>query len=163
MEVEFKKLKKHATIPTKAHGEDSGFDLYAAEGWEIPAGSSAVIKTGIAVNLPEGYGAEIRPRSGVSSKTPLRVVVGTIDNGYVGELGVMVDNIQQQRLTLWQQIKVFFGGKAPEPEKFVVEYGAKIAQLVLEPIPDAKPVEVTSFSPKKSERGDKGFGSTGGF
>src|SRR5690625_3792789 len=90
--IGFKRLNDSATIPTKAHPTDSGFDLYASEDVIIEPGETAVVPTGIAVKLPEGYEAQVRPRSGVTAKTKLRVQIGTIDNGYAGEIGVIVDN-----------------------------------------------------------------------
>lgn len=91
--VGFKRLSDAATIPTKAHVTDSGFDLYASEDVIVEPGDTVVVKTGIAVKLPPGYEAQVRPRSGVTAKTKLRVQLGTIDNGYAGEIGVIVDNI----------------------------------------------------------------------
>src|SRR5699024_1491542 len=90
--VGFKRLSDNATIPTKAHPTDSGFDLYAAEDVIIEPGETAVVPTGIAVKLPAGYEAQVRPRSGVTAKTKLRVQLGTIDNDYRGGIGVVGDN-----------------------------------------------------------------------
>src|SRR5699024_8903208 len=93
--VGFKRLSDNATIPTRAHETDSGFDLYAAEDVIIEPGETAVVSTDIAVQLPKGMEAQVRPRSGVTSKTKLRVQLGTIDNGYAGDIGVIVDNMAQ--------------------------------------------------------------------
>src|SRR5690625_7789210 len=89
IKVGFKRLNDAATIPTKAHPTDSGFDLYASEDTIIEPGETKVIPTGIAVSLPAGYEAQVRPRSGVTAKTKLRVQLGTIDNGYAGAIGVI--------------------------------------------------------------------------
>src|SRR5690606_2226499 len=91
--IGFKRLTPDAVIPTKAHASDSGFDLVASADVIIEPGATVVVPTGIAVELPEGYEAQVRPRSGVTSKTKLRVQLGTIDNGYAGEIGVIVDNM----------------------------------------------------------------------
>src|SRR5690625_113393 len=91
--VGFKRLDESAIIPTKAHASDSGFDLYALEDTMIEPGETAVVPTGIAVKLPAGYEAQVRPRSGVTAKTKLRVQLGTIDNDYRGDIGVIVDNV----------------------------------------------------------------------
>src|SRR5699024_9980354 len=80
--VGFKRLSDNATIPTKAHASDSGFDLYAREDVIIEPGETAIVPTNIAVDLPAGYEAQVRPRSGVTAKTKLRVQLGTIDNDY---------------------------------------------------------------------------------
>src|SRR5690625_4790387 len=93
IKVGFKRLNDEAMIPTRAHPTDSGFDLYASEDVVIEPGETKVIPTGIAVKLPAGYEAQVRPRSGVTAKTKLRVQLGTIDNEYTGEIGVIVDNI----------------------------------------------------------------------
>src|SRR5690625_6556131 len=91
--IGFKRLNENATIPTKAHPTDSGFDLYASEDVIIEPGETVIVPTGIAVDLPKGFEVQVRPRSGVTSRTKLRVQLGTIDNGYTGEIGVIVDNI----------------------------------------------------------------------
>src|SRR5699024_12111405 len=87
----FKRLSDVAILLSNAHPPDSGYDLYAAEDVIIEPGDTAIVKTGLAVELPPGYEAQIRPRSGVTVKTKLRLQVGTIDNGYKGEIGVIVD------------------------------------------------------------------------
>src|SRR5699024_11703840 len=96
IKVGFKRLTKDAIIPTKAHASDSGFDIAASEDVIIEPGETAVVKTGIAVELPPGYEAQVRPRSGVTAKTELRVQIGTSDYGYAGEIGVIVDNIAEE-------------------------------------------------------------------
>src|SRR5690625_807459 len=93
IKVGFKRLTGDAILPVKAHPTDSGFDLFANEDAIIEPGQTVVIKTGVAVKLPPGYEAQVRPRSGVTSKTKLRVQLGTIDNDYTGEIGIIVDNI----------------------------------------------------------------------
>jgi dUTP pyrophosphatase len=157
--IEFKKLKKHAIIPTKAHASDSGFDIYASEEVFVPRGGSALVPTDIAIGLPPGYEAHVRPRSGITSKTPLRVQFGTVDNSYRGHLKVMVDNVEQEPRKNF--VEWLFGNKSRVPEGYTIEAGTKIAQLVIAPLPEFTGVEVTSLS--EGERGDKGFGSTGGF
>lgn len=140
--LQFKRLSDKAILPTKAHATDSGFDLYAAEDVFIPDGGMAVVKTDVAVLLPPGYEAQIRPRSGVTSKTKLRVQLGTIDNGYTGNLGIIVDNASQS-------------------EEYEVKQGAKIAQLVVQALPDFGTSEWYDGDLAETERGDGGFGSTG--
>src|SRR5690625_2829411 len=93
VKIGFKRLNDGAILPTKAHPSDSGFDLCASEDVIIEPGETVIVPTGIAVELPKGYEAQVRPRSGVTAKTKLRVQLGTIDNGYTGEIGVIVDNI----------------------------------------------------------------------
>lgn len=138
--IQFKKLNEEAIIPTKGHKEDSGWDLKILETTMLKPFETKVIPTGIAINLPEGYEAQVRPRSGVTSKTKLRVQLGTVDNGYHGDIGVIVDNI---------------GGTTVALDK-----GYKLAQLVVAPVSFMESEEVLEFS-NKTERGTNGFGSTG--
>src|SRR5690554_2706589 len=111
LEIGFKRLSENAVLPTKAHASDSGFDLYAAEDVIIEQGDTAVVKTDIAVVLPEGYEAQVRPRSGVTSKTKLRVQLGTIDNAYRGEIGVIVDNINSFSADNFVSLLTYIDGK----------------------------------------------------
>lgn len=166
MEIGFKRLSEHAVLPTKAHASDSGFDLYAAEDVIIAPGETAVVPTNIAVKLPEGYEATVRPRSGITSRTKLRVQLGTIDNGYNGDIGVIVDNIHVKtgRKTIGYRSLII--SDAIERADDIVEYGTyrirkgdKIAQLVVQPIPQTVAVEITELG--ESQRGEAGFGSSG--
>ena|SRR5690606_17048366 len=146
--IGFKRLTPDAVIPTKAHASDSGFDLVASADVIIEPGATVVVPTGIAVELPEGYEAQVRPRSGVTSKTKLRVQLGTIDNGYVGGIGVIVDNIAQ----ITEETDYIDGS-------YLINKGDRIAQLVVQRLPDVVAYEVAELG--ESERGEKGFGSTG--
>lgn len=138
--IQIKKLSEHATVPERRYEHDAGLDLFAAENEIIRNNETKVIKTDIAINIPEGYEATIRPRSGKTSKTALRVQLGTIDAGYDGPIGVICDcHIQ-----------------APF---YHVQKGDKIAQLVISPIVTPA-VEVVDTFDKHSERGTNGFGSS---
>lgn len=143
--VGFKRLSDDAILPTKAHPTDSGYDLYANEDVIIEPGETKVIPTGIAVKLPAGYEAQVRPRSGVTSKSKLRVQLGTIDNGYTGEIGVIVDNIESR--------PNYFG-------KHKIRKGDRIAQLVVQPLPAVEAYEIEGDL-EQTERGAGGFGSSG--
>lgn len=159
--IGFKRLNENATIPTKAHASDSGFDLYASEDVIIEPGETAVVPTGIAVVLPEGTEAQVRPRSGVTSKTKLRVQLGTIDNQYRGEVGVIVDNISND---IWSNAsRLLDNSYAKETlnksRGYLVRKGDRIAQLVVQYIPQVEAVEVTDLG--EGVRGDVGFGSSG--
>src|SRR5690625_1275503 len=92
VKIGYKTLNDDSILPTKAHPTDSGFDLYASDDVIIEPGETTIVPTGIAVELPAGYEAQVRPRSGVTAKSKLRIQLGTIDNGYNGEIGVIVDN-----------------------------------------------------------------------
>ena len=173
--IGFKKLAENAIIPTKAHATDSGFDLYAAQSVIIRPEQTVVVSTGIACVLPPEHEATIRNRSGVTAKTKLRVQLGTIDNGYTGDLGVIVDNINPTRYNLngttvsSSELLTVKGEAAIRPEgsttdfpvgTYIINEGDKIAQLVVTPLPAAAAYEITGEL-DGSERGDNGFGSTG--
>lgn len=139
--VKFKKLNPDAKIPAYAHRTDAGADIFAVEETTIPPHQTVVVKTGIAVAIPAGYEIQIRPRSGMSLKTPLRVAnaPGTIDCEYRGEVGVIISNT---------------GNLTQKIEKY-----DKIAQMVIAPVPMIDWEEVDELD--TTERGEGGFGSTG--
>lgn len=139
MELQIKLLNEDATLPTKAHKTDSGFDLYASKELIIEPGETAIVPTGVAVKFPSLWGGMIRPRSGMTAKTKLRVQTGTIDNDYTGEIGIIVDNIGQDEIK--------------------IDKGLKLAQMVLEYIPLADVKIVDEL--KHGLRGEKGYGSSG--
>lgn len=138
--IKFKKLHKLAFAPTKANPSDSGFDIYSDQNTYIAPNDTAVIRTGIQIALPHGYEAQVRPRSGVSAKTPLIVMLGTIDNGYRGEIGIIVKNV----------------GIKPH----AINVGDRIAQLVPVKIDEFFLEEVEDLD-YNTQRGVDGFGSTG--
>src|SRR5699024_8605743 len=124
--------------------------------------------TGIAVQLPEGYEAQVRPRSGVTAKTKLRVQLGTIDNGYTGEIGVIVDNTARKEPNVRQSGFMTIGDFWEFTEEgstnaiiftYKIRKGDRIAQLVIQRLSDVEAIEV--FDVGESERGSGGFGSTG--
>jgi len=140
-----KKLHSEAKLPTRAYEGDLGFDLYALEDMELPAVSEdggipvVLIRTGIAVEFPPGWGGFIKDRSSVAVKKKLHVIAGVIDNGYRGEIKVAIVNLSGR------------------PQK--VEKGERIAQLVpviLYPY-DIQEADVLS----ETQRGEGGFGSSG--
>ena len=158
--VGFKRLSDNATIPTKAHPSDSGFDLYAAEDVIIEPGETAIVPTNIAVDLPAGYEAQVRPRSGVTAKTKLRVQLGTIDNDYRGDIGVIVDNAEEStdKAIIMNDIS---GGMYVYPHNsYSIRKGDRIAQLVVQPMPSVQAYEIKGDMDSTS-RGEKGFGSSG--
>src|SRR5690625_4684250 len=166
--IGFKRLNDDATLPTKAHPTDSGFDLYASEDVIIEPGETVIVPTSIAVELPRGYEAQVRPRSGVTAKTKLRVQIGTIDNGYTGEIGVIVDNDYTDKYNdLWQAGYYRTGGEMYLNHRvkypvgtYLIRKGDRIAQLVVQALPEVTAVEIDDFT-EDSERGEGGFGSTG--
>lgn len=165
----FKRLTETAILPTKAHATDAGFDLFADADVIIEPGETAVVPTGIAVALPEGFDAQVRGRSGITSKTKLRVALGTVDAGYNGEIGVIVDNIAFEGGVFTRHVQTIGGdnarqnvGKAVDSNAYIIRKGDKLAQLIVSPI--ASPAqfsgqEITEVG--ESDRGSGGFGSTG--
>lgn len=164
-QVGFKRLTDDAVIPTKAHASDSGFDLVASEDIIVAPGETAVVPTGIVVRLPEGFEATVRPRSGVTSKTKLRVQLGTIDNSYRGEIGVIVDNIAPGNSYLnhgYYDLDGFYFADSNfhgNQKQYLIRKGDRIAQLVITLLPDVEAVEV--FDVDETVRGSRGFGSSG--
>ena len=144
LKVNFKKLSPTAITPTKAHTTDAGFDLYADEEVILTYGETAAIKTNIAIELPEGYVADVRPRSGLTLNTGLRVHYGTVDSGYRNGIGIICENGDHGALC---------------NRTVRIKKGSKIAQLVILPIPTIELKEVNELS--DSDRGVNGFGSTG--
>ena len=147
--LQIKQLSPNATLPTRTHTTDAGLDIYVAEDTIVTTGTK--VPTGIAVNIPEGYEGTIRPRSGKTSKTNLRVQIGTIDSGYTGELSVICDYTDNIELD----------NENGEINKlsYKVEAGEKIAQLVISPIVTPQ-LEIVDQFDTQSERGEKGFGSS---
>lgn len=139
MELKIKKLHEDAVVPFYAKDGDSGVDLVTTESVVLAPHSSKTVSIGLAFELPRGYELQIRNRSGITSKTPLRVQLGTIDSGYRGEVKVMVDNISN--------------------ESQFIEKGTRIAQGVVNKLPEVQIIEVEELG--ESERGVGGFGSTG--
>src|SRR5690625_2573440 len=174
--VGFKRLDESAIIPTKAHVSDSGFDLYALEDTIIEPGETKVIPTGIAVSLPAGYEAQVRPRSGVTAKTKLRVQLGTIDNGDTGEIGVIVDNIRYTKdgvdilsgevtTSKSRQVDTIDGNtitvnKSYKAFPYLIRKGDRLAQLVIQPLPTVQAYEIEGDI-EQTDRGAGGFGSSG--
>lgn len=162
--VGFKRLSDDAVLPSKAHANDSGFDLVASEDVIVEPGDTVVVKTGIAVQLPPGYEAMVRPRSGVTSRTKLRVQLGTIDQQYTGEIGVIVDSIAREGHEFEYRVNLLDGKTsefepAVEMNTYLIRKGDRIAQLVITRLPEVTAVEITELG--DTSRGANGFGSTG--
>ena len=142
MSLKVKRLTETAKLPVKNQEGDMGYDIFSDEDITLTTNKKDKISTGIAIELPKGYGAFLVGRSGLTSKTLLRINLGVIDNGYRGELHIMND--------------IIYKGSN---ETVRIEKGDKIAQLIVLPIFDGDVVEVNEVS--KTDRGDKGFGSSG--
>ena len=148
MIMNVKKTNKDAVIPMFAHPTDSGFDLFTCEDITIKASKKCIIPTGIAFEIPEGWGIQIKNKSGITIKgvpttsgknADITVYEGTIDMDYRGEVGIMVKNISNKTIA--------------------IPVGTKLAQGVLERVYQCTFEEVEEVS--ETDRGEGGFGSTG--
>jgi dUTP pyrophosphatase len=141
IELPIRRLREEAVLPERAYAGDAGLDLTACERHELGPGERAVVPTGLAVAIPEGYAGFVQPRSGLAAKHGISVVnaPGLVDSGYRGELRVVLLNTDAR-------------------EAFVVEPGMRIAQLVVLPVPEVELIEVEELP--ESERGVRGFGSS---
>lgn len=139
--LKIKKTCKEAIIPNYAHAGDAGLDLYAAKELVLKPGERGLVNTGIQIELPQNTEAQIRPRSGLALKHGITTLnsPGTIDEGYRGEIGVILINHGN--------------------EIFRVEVGMKIAQMVIKPVFKVNIIEASELS--ESERNERGFGSSG--
>jgi dUTP pyrophosphatase len=129
--------------PERAHPGDAGADLYAAADVELAPGQRAVVPTGIAIALPDGYAAFVHPRSGLAARHGVTIVIapGTVDAGYRGEIRVILMNTDSENAVRLQR-------------------GDRIAQLVVQRV--ERPVFHEVERLPGSARGEGGFGSTGG-
>ncbi len=143
VEILLRRLDPALPVPARAHPGDAGVDLYAARDVELAPGDRAVVPTGIAIALPDGYAAFVHPRSGLAARYGVTLVnaPGTIDAGYRGEIAVTMINTDRSA-----------------PVRF--KRGDRIAQLVIQRVERAVFHEVSTLP--GAARGEGGFGSTGG-
>ena len=141
MKLKVKKLTDNARLPHRAHPGDAGMDLCASQALTLAPGEAKRVHTGIAIELPAGTEAQVRPRSGLAFKHAVTVLnaPGTIDEGYRGEVGVLLIN----------------HGSAP----FAIAIGDKIAQMIVQPVLAVQVEEADTLS--DTARAEGGFGSTG--
>ena len=151
IDIKVKTLSPNAVVPKYAHPTDTGFDLYTSEDVLLDPCSTGIAKTGLAFELPEGWGVMLRNRSGITVKgcpvitlnnhktVPVTVFIGTLDEDYRGEIGIMVRNDSEQSI--------------------LIPAGTKLAQGVLEKVYQATFTLVEELS--NTTRGNGGFGSTG--
>ncbi|EDS76548.1 deoxyuridine 5'-triphosphate nucleotidohydrolase [Clostridium botulinum C str. Eklund] len=141
MKLLVEKINDKAIIPFQAHEGDAGMDLFSVEEVTIKPMERKLIHTGIKMQLPKNTEAQIRPRSGLALKYGITVLntPGTIDEGYRGEIGIILINLGS--------------------DEFKVEEGMKIAQMVIKPTLTLQIKEVVELT--ETTRGQDGFGSTG--
>lgn len=140
-ELPIQRLRDDAVVPIQAYSGDAGLDLAACERVELGPGERAVVGTGLAVAVPEGFAGFVQPRSGLAAKHGITIVntPGLVDSGYRGELRIVLHNTDLETT-------------------FLVEPGMRIAQLVVVPVAEIEPLEVDELP--ASERGVRGFGSS---
>jgi dUTP pyrophosphatase len=142
IELPIRRLREDAVVPERAYEGDAGLDLAACERVELGPGERAVVGTGLAIAIPEGYAGFVQPRSGLADRHGISIVnaPGLIDSGYRGEVKVILLNTDRST-------------------PFVVEYGMRIAQLVVLPVPELEVIETDDLP--ATERGVRGHGSSG--
>ena len=142
IELPIRRLREDAVLPGRAYAGDAGLDLAACERHELGPGERAVVGTGLAVAIPEGHAGFVQPRSGLADRHGISIVnaPGLVDSGYRGELKVILLNTDRS-------------------ERFVVEPGMRIAQLVVLEVPELELAETNELP--VTERGVRGHGSSG--
>lgn len=136
------KLDDHAIMPTKAHKEDAGFDLYLPNGIKrkyIHVHEDLIVDTGVHFEIPKGYVGFVKSKSGLSVKQCIEHGAGVVDSGYTGSVTIHLYN----------------HGNQP----YVFKGGEKLAQIVFLPIPEIELVQVSGL--EDTDRGTNGFGSSG--
>lgn len=141
MLIKFQKISDEAIMPHYAHQGDAGLDIFSAEETVVKAGERKNIKTGIKMELPEGFVGLVWDKSGLALKNGIKTMAGVIDSGYRGEIEIVLVNLSDQN--------------------FKIEKGQKIAQMLVQKIEQAEIEEAQELS--ETKRGDGGFGSTGLF
>ena len=185
VEVYIEKCRNNTSIPVYAREGDAGMDVCAAVDMELRPGQTRIIPTGLKMAIPQGYEIQVRPRSGLSYKTNLRIAnsPGTIDSGYRDEIGVIMSNIgmnceennleytidvsgNSEKLKLRRELPVYelshprLEESVNKPCVYRIRAGDRIAQIVLLQTPMIKFVLVDSVSGVGKDRGG-GFGSSG--
>lgn len=139
LSIPIKRTDPRATLPTRATPHDAGYDLYSLSYGSLAPGHRMLVSTGISLAIPEGYYGRVAPRSGLAAKSGLDVLAGVVDSGYRAEVKVVLINL----------------GSAP----YLVEEGARIAQLIIEKCHSVDWQEVAELDDTARSQG--GFGSTG--
>lgn len=170
IEIFVEVCREGAILPEYAKPGDSGMDIYAAEDVIIRPGETVVVPTGLKMAIPEGYEIQVRPRSGISLRTPLRITnsPGTIDSGYRDELGIIVNNSSKSyhgdndygKNDYGDNELITLESKGNKQGAYIIKKGDRIAQIVLQKVPRMRFTIVDSVKNIGNDRGG-GFGSTG--
>ena len=140
-DIQVKLLTSTAVVPQKGRDGDAAFDLYTNKDVTLYYKTLTTVSTGVAIKIPEGYFGYITGRSGMTFKDNIITHQGVIDNNYVGELGVCLENCNKDQY----------------PKKIVA--GDRVAQLLILPVPNMQMAVVDEL--EDTVRGDAGFGSSG--
>ena len=141
MLIKFQKILDDAIIPHYAHPGDAGMDVFSAEETIIKAGERKSVRTGVKMELPEGFVGLVWDKSGLALKNGIKTMAGVIDSGYRGEIGIVLINLGQS--------------------DFKIEKGQKIAQMLVQKVERMEIKETKELS--ETKRGEGCFGSTGLF
>lgn len=143
MELKIHRNSKKASVPRNAYNSDAGFDLSSIEDVYLFSGKTIKVRTGLVVEIPEGYAGFILPRSGISVNHNISIPnsPGLIDSGYRGEILVAMRNNSEKT--------------------YKIDKGDRIAQMLIMPVPELTFKEVSLQEISDTERGDGGFGSSG--
>lgn len=160
-EIYIEKCRDTAVIPSYAHPGDAGMDIYAAADVIVEPGKSVLVPTGLKMAIPVGYEVQIRPRSGISLKTPLRVPnsPGTIDSGYRDEVNVIIYNASQREDAVNGE-PFTLNAKGCQHGTYKICQGDRIAQMVFAKVEECAFKECPDVASIGDNRGG-GFGSSG--
>jgi len=163
IKVYVERLSKNIELPSYAHIGDSGMDVRASEDIIIHPQETKIVPTGLKFAIPEGYEIQVRARSGLSLYTPLRVAngIGTIDEGYRDEVGIIIHNSSLQK-DISMDINFIhpITKKGSQQGSYLIQKGDRIAQLVLQRVPQIVWEEVEDVKDIGLDR-EGGFGSSG--
>ena len=153
LKIKYCKLLPEAKEPVRAKDGDAAYDLHSIETFSIEPNFRRAIRTGISIEIPNGYYGRIAPRSGLAHNSGIMVMGGVIDSSYRGEVCVILANFNVPEPE--NMYGKFFGSRL----KFECQKGDRIAQLIIERCYDVEWAHVESLD--ASDRGQEGFGSTG--
>ena len=139
MKIKILKINSEAIIPNYANKNDAGLDLYSAEDFVLKPGERRAFKTGVKMEIPEGYVGLVWDKSGLAVNDGIKTMAGVVDAGYRGEIKIVLINLSNQN--------------------FEIKKGQKIAQMLIQKIEHPE-IEIVEFL-SESGRGESGFGSTG--